>query len=225
MGFRKAYSTRNLSCPLARRVRTTWGYTFRPMPNIDKHALGAFCWFELATTDQAGAKKFYQSLFGWSAEDSPMGPNDYYTMFRVGGRDAAAVCTIRPEQRAAGVPSNWMIYIAVANAEATAKLAGELGATVVAPPFDVMDFGRMAVIKDPTGAMFSIWQPMSHVGTRVVEEHGTVVWADLSGADQARAGEFYSKLFGWKMLSSKEGPAAKPGDYYHIANGEAFIGG
>src|SRR5260370_10963800 len=59
------------------------------MPNIDKHAPGDFCWIELATTDQNAAKSFYGTLFGWAVNDSPMGPNDFYSMFQIDGRQAA----------------------------------------------------------------------------------------------------------------------------------------
>jgi predicted enzyme related to lactoylglutathione lyase len=53
------------------------------MTNIDKHPAGSFCWIELHTTDQNAAKSFYGSLFGWEAHDNPMGPNDFYTEFKL----------------------------------------------------------------------------------------------------------------------------------------------
>src|SRR2546422_834981 len=89
----------------------------------------------------------------------PMGPNDFYSMFLVDGRDAAAAYTLRPEQQSQDVPSHWMIYIAVESADASAGRAAQLGGKVLAPPFDVFDVGRMAVVQDPTGSVFSMWQP------------------------------------------------------------------
>jgi len=125
---------------------------------IDSHPPGAFCWLELATTDQNGAKSFYSSLFGWTVNDMPMGPNDFYTMFRLEGRDTGAAYTLRPPDKAQGVPPHWSIYIGVANVdEAAARVAG-LGGKLVAPPFDVYDAGRMAKVQDPTGAHFNLWQ-------------------------------------------------------------------
>ncbi|MFZ0801669.1 MAG: VOC family protein, partial [Terriglobales bacterium] len=100
------------------------------MRNIDKHQPGSFCWIELATTDQNAAKKFYSSLFGWEVNDMPMGPTDVYTIFRLQGRDAAAACTLRPEQK--GVPPHWMLYIAVDNADAAAARASKAGGKVCA---------------------------------------------------------------------------------------------
>ncbi len=207
------------------------------MPNIDKHPPGAFCWIELATTDQKAAKSFYGSLFGWAANDFPMGPNDFYSVFKLQGRDVAAACTIRPEQRSQGVPPHWMIYVAVESADESAKKAAQLGGKVLAPAFDVFDVGRMAVLEDPTGAIFSVWQPKRHQGTGIAGVDGTLCWADLSTPDPARASQFYSGLFGWKILAEDETKALKeglrkpesraydPSSYLHIKNGEAFIGG
>ncbi len=88
------------------------------MTHIDKHPAGSFCWIELATTDQKAAKDFYSSLFGWSPQDSPIGPSEFYTIFKLEGRDAAAGYTLREDQRAHGMPPNWMIYITVDSAGA-----------------------------------------------------------------------------------------------------------
>src|SRR5450631_3501364 len=123
------------------------------MPNIDKYPAGSFVWIELGTTDQAAAKNFYGSLFGWNASDMPMGPDDYYTIFRLEGRDTAAAYTLRPD-RSGSAPTHWMLYISVDNVDDAAALAAHLGGTVPSPPFDVYDAGRMAVVQDPTGATF-----------------------------------------------------------------------
>ena len=130
------------------------------MTTLDKNPIGNFCWVELSTTDQNAAKSFYGSLFGWTAQDSPMGPSEFYTIFKLQGRDAAAGYTLRADQRAAGVPPNWILYVAVTSADETSAKAQSLGGKVVAGPFDVMDKGRMAVIQDPTGAHFCVWQAM-----------------------------------------------------------------
>ena len=193
------------------------------MPPIEKHRPGSFCWIELATTDQDAAKRFYGSLFGWAVNEFPMGPGELYTIFRLQGCDAAAAYTLRPDQRSQGVPPHWMIYIAVDSADSAARRAGALGGKVLAPPFDVGPFGRMAVIQDPTGATFSIWQPKENKGIGIAGEAGTLCWADLSTPDPASAGKFYSDLFGWQLLADTDDDP--PSDYLHIKNGEDFIGG
>jgi predicted enzyme related to lactoylglutathione lyase len=193
------------------------------MPTIDQHKPGSFCWVELSTTDQNAAKKFYESIFGWTSKDEPMGPGAFYTMFRLGGRDAGAGATLRPDLKAAGVPPHWMLYIQVESADATAARANASGGKLLAPPFDVMDFGRMSVIQDPTGAAFSIWQPKKNKGIQVAGEHGSLCWADLNTPDPERAQKFYADVFGWKFTADTHGDP--PSGYLHIQNGEEFIGG
>lgn len=190
------------------------------MPHIDHHPQGSFCWIELATTDQNAGKAFYRDLFGWAVNDMPMGPDEAYTIFRLEGRDAAAGCTLRKEQLAQGVPPHWTLYIAVDNVDASAKRAAEAGATVFGPPFDVMDAGRMAVVQDPTGAVFCMWQAKGNKGIGIAGVDGTLCWADLSSPDQKGAAAFYSKIFGWE-LTTEQGTTG----YLHIKNGESMIGG
>jgi predicted enzyme related to lactoylglutathione lyase len=194
------------------------GDILRLMPNTDTHANGSFSWIELATNDQNAAKTFYTTLLGWAFQDNPMGPDNFYTMFQLEGRNVGAAYTMQAQEAAAGVPPHWNLYISVANADATAKRAAEAGGKVLAGPFDVYTYGRMAVIQDPTGAPFCIWQANDHIGAGTVGENGTLCWADLSSPDAETAAKFYGDLFGWTFM---------PGDggYLHIRNGEAFIGG
>jgi predicted enzyme related to lactoylglutathione lyase len=181
-----------------------------------------FCWIELATSDQAGAKKFYTSLFGWNSDDSPMGPGQFYTMFRLNGKDVGGGYTLMPDQVAMHVPPNWLVYVAVENADAAVEKAKKLGGNVLAGPMDVMEHGRMAVISDPTGAVFAVWQPKQHPGMGVIGAEGSFSWADLNSPDPEKASTFYKGLFGWEMMKNPNDP---DGDYIHIKNGEHFIGG
>jgi predicted enzyme related to lactoylglutathione lyase len=195
------------------------------MPTIDKHAPGSPCWFELSTSNQDAAKAFYSNLFGWSISDNPMGPDAVYTLFQIDGLDAAACCTLQPDQAAHGVPPNWAVYIATDNADATAQKITSAGGNVIAPPFDVMDLGRMAVVQDPAGATFCLWQAGKNTGTRIGGEMNTVGWIELTTTDEAAAAKFYGDVFGWKVSSGKEGGPAGPNDYAHIENNGTMIGG
>jgi hypothetical protein len=191
------------------------------MTNIDKHPAGSFCWIELHTSDQNAANNFYSSLFGWEAHDSPMGPGEFYTEFKLQGREAAAGCTLRPEESSQGVPPYWMLYIAVENADAASAKAQQLGGKALGPAFDVMDAGRMAIIQDPGGAVFCVWQAKKNAGIGIAQVSGTLCWADLSTPDAKRAADFYSGLFGWNISAAEKDPSG----YLHIKNGEHFIGG
>jgi len=171
------------------------------MPNVTSHAPGSFCWVELATTDQAEAKRFYQSLFGWDAADQSIGPDETYTFFKQAGQDAAAGYRLRPDQK--GVPPHWQVYVRVTSADDAASRAKELGGTVLAPPFDVFDAGRMAVLQDPSGAVLAVWEARRSPGLGVVDEPGAFCWAELMANDLARSATFYTSLFGW---GSKDDP-------------------
>jgi predicted enzyme related to lactoylglutathione lyase len=186
------------------------------------YAPGTFCWAELTTTDQAAAKRFYGELLGWEADDRPIGDGGYvYSMMQVGGHNVAAIATQPDQQREAGIPPAWNSYVSVEDADATAARAGELGATVHAPPFDVMDVGRMAVIQDPQGAFFELWQPRAHFGAALVNAPGALVWNELSSPDPDASAAFYGDLFGWTVAPFP----GSPEPYLSIKNGEANAGG
>src|SRR4026207_652613 len=107
------------------------------MPTTTTHAPGTFCWPELATSDQEGAKKFYGSLFGWTMNDSPMGPDEVYTMINLGDRGVGALYKMRKEESSMGVPPHWNSYVSVESADQSAAKAKDLGAKIMMEPFDV----------------------------------------------------------------------------------------
>ena len=190
------------------------------MPSLDSIVSGSFCWIELATVDQAGAKRFYSSLFGWSFVDSPMGPDEIYTMFKLQGRDVGAAYALNQAMREQGVPPNWSLYVSSESADDTVQAAVDAGGGAINGPFDVGDYGRMAVLQDPTGAKINVWQPNRHLGFGISNEPGTLCWADLSTPDPEAASAFYNAAFGWSFDLGQDG-----GGYLHIKNGETFIGG
>jgi predicted enzyme related to lactoylglutathione lyase len=159
---------------------------------------GTFCWADLGTTDVDSAKSFYTGLFGWSAEDAPAGEAGTYTVFRLDGKDVCGLYEQPEGQRSQGVPPNWQSYVSVEEADAAAERAKSLGGAVLAEPFDVMDRGRMAVVQDPTGAVFSLWEPRGNFGASLVNDPGTVCWNQLNTTDVDVAKEFYAALFGWE---------------------------
>lgn len=121
--------------------------------------VGTFCWNELMTSDAGAAKEFYGSLFGWEVNEMDMGPAGTYTMFKQGDTDIGGMMQI-PADQAQMIPPHWMSYIAVSDLDAMVEKAKSLGANVL-QTLDVGDFGRLAVIEDPTGAHFSFWQSLT----------------------------------------------------------------
>lgn len=160
---------------------------------------GTFCWTDLTTTDQDAAKAFYGELFGWNAVDNEVGDGVYYSMMEIDGKPVGAISPQQQQQRDAGVPPTWNSYISVENADETLKRAAELGATVHAPAFDVLDVGRMGVVQDPQAAYFLVWQPKKHVGASLVNAPGALSWNELASPDLDASSGFYSELFGWQI--------------------------
>jgi uncharacterized protein len=174
------------------------------MPEYASHLPGTFCWPELVTSDRRAGVAFYRDLFGWDVNDSPVGPgpDDIYSMFQIRGKSIGAAAGQRPEERQHGVPPHWNSYISVDNADQAQKKAESLGGKTLAPAFDVMDVGRMAVIQDPAGAVFQVWQPKKHIGAQIMREPGALTWTELHTTDTEGSKKFYTSLFGWKEKTS-----------------------
>ena len=186
------------------------------MGKIESYAPGSFCWAELAATDTAAAKTFYAGMFGWTAVDHPM-PQGVYTVFQVDGLDAAAVY-----QAPAGVPVHWGVHFAVASVDATAAQVAPLGGKVIAGPFDAHDYGRMAVVQDPQGAAFAIWEAKKSIGATYGGPLNQVVWPELSTPDPVGAAAFYGSLFGW---TTKPETGVAEAFYTEWVNGGVNMGG
>jgi uncharacterized protein len=176
------------------------------MAQRTKYTPGTFSWADLTTPDQSPAKSFYGELFGWEAEDFPVGDGVFYSIMRLDGKDVAAISPQPREQREAGAPPAWNSYVTVDSADAAVERAGELGGTVHAAAFDVMDVGRMGVVQDPQGAFFLVWEPKSHIGASLVNAPGALTWNELACTDMDAASRFYSGLFGWAITPLEDMP-------------------
>lgn len=113
---------------------------------------GAFTWSELSTSDLTRSKAFYTDVFGWS-----WGGSDEYAEAEVAGR-AVAGAMPRPAELPPEVPDHWLVYFGVADVDADLERAVALGATALVRPTDIPGTGRFAVLADPQGAAFGIFQ-------------------------------------------------------------------
>ncbi len=184
------------------------------MPEITSYAPGTPSWVDLSSSDLAASGAFYSQLFGWTlGEASEEGGG--YAMFLIGDKAVAGLAPMMME----GQPPSWTCYVSVDDADKTAELVTAGGGHVHMPPMDVLDVGRMAVFGDPTGAVFSIWQPRAHIGAQLVGDPNTFCWAELSSRDTAAARPFYASVFGW------DPKPAMDGSYTEFHLGEKGIAG
>jgi predicted enzyme related to lactoylglutathione lyase len=189
---------------------------------------GTFSYVELATPEPEAAKVFYGGLFGWQADDQPLpaeAGGGVYTTMRLGGDAVAGLTMQQPAQQAAGVPPYWLSYITVTEADASAERARELGGLVHAGPFDVMSVGRMAVITDPAGAAFAVWQAGDSIGATRVNDAGCLTSNELSTTDVVGAIDFYSGLFGWQVEEVDTGGGPRYWLINHVGAAEGRNGG
>jgi uncharacterized protein len=169
------------------------------MPERDGYIPGVPCWVDAGEPDPEAVLDFYSGLFGWEFENvmPPDAPAKYF-IARLHGGEVAAVGSL-PE--AMPQVAMWGTYIWVESADDTAAKVTDAGGSVVMDPFDIFDFGRMAMFTDPGGAAFFVWQAGSHKGARIVNEHGALNFNGLNTRDVDRAKEFYGAVFGWTTLS------------------------
>ena len=156
-------------------------------------------------------------MFGWEYEDQPItGNGGYYTLLRRDGKEVAALFEAQE-----GMPTAWSSYVTVESADSAAAKANDLGGTLMAEPFDVMEAGRMAVVQDPTGAILSVWEPHGSIGATWVNGPGAITLNQLNTTDPEAAGRFYSGLFGWRTEEVTGG--SEP--YWGIYNGDRLNAG
>jgi uncharacterized protein len=171
----------------------------------DGYLPGVPCWIDTTQPDPEAAVSFYSGLFGWDFEDAmPPGSAGKYFIARLRGGDVAAVGS-QPE----GAPpmATWNTYVWVESADEVASQVRDAGGHVVTDPFDVMDAGRMAVVTDPEGAAFCLWQAKEHKGARIVNEPGSLNFNGLNSYDTEGAKAFYGSVFGWETLDLGGGAA------------------
>jgi uncharacterized protein len=188
---------------------------------MDKAHKGTPCWYELTTSDLAGAQTFYGQLFDWTVIDAGM-PGFEYRLANSGGDMVAGMMAA---QAPAAAPPSWMIYFAVPKCDAAVKAIVKAGGTVQQPPADVPGTGRFAVLRDPQAAPFGLLQPLDAGAGGAFDQSkpGHGCWHELMTSNQTAAMTFYTKQFGWKPGRSMD--MAEMGSYDIFARGKADIGG
>jgi predicted enzyme related to lactoylglutathione lyase len=116
-----------------------------------------FIWHELVTPDQPASGEFFRHLFGWTSREVDAGPFGVYTLFQKDGRDVAGM--MNPTSESPGQGSFWHSYIAVEDVDECARRVPSLGGSVLVPPHEVPEFGRVCAVADPTGAVAHLVQP------------------------------------------------------------------
>jgi predicted enzyme related to lactoylglutathione lyase len=166
------------------------------MSDRDGYAHGVPCLVSGVYPDPAAAADFYSELFGWETEE--LMPDDHpgsYVVGRLRGRHAASIVS----QHGGPTPPEpvWSTLVWVDSADEAVAKAIDAGGDVLGAAFDSPGGGRQAVISDPAGAVFSVWEARERRGAEVVNEPGAWAMSSLSTPDPEGAVRFYSDVFGW----------------------------
>lgn len=151
---------------------------------------GRFVWFEYMGKDPKKAQGFFGELFGWTAKDVPM-PQGAYTM--IAAPNGKTIGGYVPH---GGDKAFWMSHLQVASAAETGKQIEKLGGKIEKAPFKVGDVGTMAIVSDPHGAAFALWQPVKPEEAPKPET-GMFCWNELASKDPAASVKFYSAIAGF----------------------------
>ena len=168
------------------------------MSNRDQYPPGVPCWVDTAQPDPGAALEFYGALLGWEfvgPGPMPGDPPGEYHVARIRDRDVAGISSV--PSGAPAIPA-WTTHIAVQSADATADRARATGGTVVVEPFDAPPAGRMAVLSDPSGAVFCVWEAGVRQGAQVLNEPSAWAMSALNARDVDTAKAFYGEVFGWE---------------------------
>ena len=176
---------------------------------------GTPCWIDYSAADLDAARSFYRSVFGWTYSG---GGEEYggYDNALTAGRHAAGIYPRMDDSQ----PPRWLTYFATSDAAAATQRVTAAGGTVIAPPMAVGGLGTMAVAVGPQGEPFGLWQAGDHVGVRIFNEPGSLVWNEAAVADPDAAREFYAAVFGFHYDAVEGAPA-----YTTFATGDRPLGG
>ncbi|MEU6036610.1 VOC family protein [Actinomadura sp. NPDC047616] len=152
---------------------------------------GTPTWLDMGVPDLEAARRFYGDVLEWEFRDQGPEAGGYHLCL-LRGEPVAGVMRA-PDEGAAGI--RWTVYFATDDCDGAVKRAADAGGGVVHQPMDVMELGRMAIVTDAVGAPLGLWQGRTHIGARLVNEPGALVWNELVTGDADEAREFYRNLF------------------------------
>ncbi|AEY87433.1 hydroxylase [Streptomyces hygroscopicus subsp. jinggangensis 5008] len=156
---------------------------------------GTPCWADAMFSDVEGAKRFYGDVLGWTFGESSS-EYGHYTQAYADGKAVAAVVPPMPGQEG---QSQWCLYFASPDAAATAEKIRENGGEVLMEPMQVGEFGTMCLAREPSGAVFGVWQAGTHEGFEATATPGAYCWAEVFTREPEQADAFLAAVFPYRM--------------------------
>jgi uncharacterized protein len=174
--------------------------------------MSRFVWFEYVSKEPKKAQGFFGELFGWGTQEVPM-PQGAYQMIAVGDKTIGGYL---PTPEGAPAQAHWLSHLGVASAKDSAAKVKSLGGTIAKEPIKIGDFGTMAIVKDPQGGVFALWQPAKAEEAPKIE-NGHFCWNELGATDPDAAVKFYKAIGGFEVEAMNMGPEMGT---YNVLNSE-----
>lgn len=171
---------------------------------IEGYDHGVPSWIDVSTPDLARATAFYADLFIWEVVRLSQ-PTGTYCMASIAGQDLAGLAQAQSGGRVA-----WTCYVNVDRVQPVVAAVDANGGKVLLPPSEMNDAGTMAVVADPVGATFGLWEAGRHFGAGLVDEPGAFAWNDLVTTDPDAAAAFYGEVLGWQAVHETGAAPAGP---------------
>ena len=185
------------------------------------HTHGRFAWHRLNTADPAAAAAFYPRVTPWSAQ--PWDVADDYTLWMNAGRPVGGAVSLTDEFSALGLGSHWLPYVSVYDVDDCARQAVKLGARLRTGPAEIPNVGCWAVLSDPQGAAFGVYEPDRPRVPEPVPAVGEFSWHELATTDYKSAFDFYRALFKWEQLDEYD--MGEMGIYFMFGLAGQMFGG
>ena len=163
------------------------------------------------------AREFYSKLFGWTyiVAAAEMG---YYSTAQLNGH---VVAGMGQPPEGTNMPAAWSVMLATDDIKADVAKIHQLGGQTLFEPMEIPAQGMMAMLADPTGAVFGLWQAGNHIGATLTEVPGTMVWCEVNSRNAVKARDFYCAMYGLKGVPMEGAPI----EYYMLQRGEANLAG
>ena len=162
----------------------------------DQSVRGRFVWHELVTPDAKAAHSFYGKAIGWKPQ--PWEEDASYVMF------AASRGPVGATTAGNGSAPHWLPYIGTGDIDATIKLAKQKGGSVVKDVDTLASGSRHAVLQDPYGAKFGVYESAEDYGKITPPQPGEHSWHELMSTGYPAAIDFYAALFGWEKVAEHD---------------------
>lgn len=181
---------------------------------------GAPCWADLWTSDVEGSRRFYAELLGWDAQEPSPDFGGYFMFLRAGAPVAGAMGPM------GDMPANdtWKVYFATPDVARAVQTAEEQGAKPFGPAMPIADLGTQAVLTDPYGATFGLWQPGSFHGFSAIAEEGAPSWFELRTPDYEGALAFYGRVLSLEARPMGDAPGFRYSTLRHPGSEENLAG-